>query len=141
MGNDYLFLLQGGLFAALLAAASRWDIRKRIIPDTLCLCIALTGLLTFSPVKLLGFLAAMPLLLAALFLGGIGGGDIKLVAAAGLALGFHKSMTAVMLGFSALLVFHTIHTLIQKLRIKNTRNAYPLAPFLSFGYLVAYFIF
>ena len=77
--------LQAVLFFCLLLAASVWDLRKRIIPDSICLLIALTGLIDFSPVNLLGVLAALPLLLAALYKPeGIGGGDIKLTAAAGM---------------------------------------------------------
>ena len=73
------------LFFCLLLAASVWDLRKRIIPDSICLMIALTGLMDFSPVRLLGVLAALPLLIATLYKPeGIGGGDIKLTAAAGM---------------------------------------------------------
>lgn len=43
-----------------------WDLRKRIIPDSICLFIALTGLMDFSPVRLWGVLAALPSLIAAL---------------------------------------------------------------------------
>ena len=68
--------MQGGIFIALLLAVSVIDIKKRIIPDTICLAIALTGFICFTPVKLLGVLAALPLLLAALVWGGLGGGDI-----------------------------------------------------------------
>lgn len=84
MGADLPLLLQGDLFTALLVAASLWDIQKRTIPDTICLGIALNGLLTFEPLKLLGILAAVILLLAGLLFGGMEGGDIKLMAAAGL---------------------------------------------------------
>jgi leader peptidase (prepilin peptidase)/N-methyltransferase len=35
----------------------------------------LAGLITFEPVKLFGIFAAVPFLLAALVLGGMGGGD------------------------------------------------------------------
>ena len=139
MENDLLLLLQGGFFTVLLAATSVWDIRKRIIPDTLCMCIALTGLLTVEPVKLFGILAAVPFLLAALLLGGMGGGDIKLMAAAGLVLGFHKSMAAIIIGLTAMLVFHAIRFIVQKLRRRAVQKAYPLAPFLSLGCIAAYF--
>lgn len=134
------YLLQGGFFAALLLAASVWDIRNRIIPDTLCLCIVVTGLFTMQPVKLFGILAAVPFLLAALFLGGMGGGDIKLMAAAGLVLGFHKSMTATIMGLTVMLLFHGIYTIVQKLRRRDAPKAYPLAPFLSIGCIAAYFL-
>ena len=66
-------LFQGGFFIALLLAA-KFDIRKRIIPDAICLAVALTGFIFFEPIKLLGILAALPFLLAALFFGGMGGG-------------------------------------------------------------------
>lgn len=46
--------LQTVLFSFLLIAASVWDIRKRIIPDSTCILIALTGLIDFSPVNFFG---------------------------------------------------------------------------------------
>lgn len=140
MVNNLPFLLQGGLFIVLLISASRWDIHKRIIPDSLCLGIALTSLLYFTPEKLFGLFAGVILLIAALLWGGMGGGDIKLMAASGLVLGFYKSMTALMLSFIILLAFHALNFIIQKLRGGNVPNAYPLAPFLSIGCFVAYLI-
>ena len=133
-------LVQGGLFAALILAASVFDIRKKIIPDSICFGITLTGLLTFEPVKLAGIFAAALFLIAALLFGGMDGGDIKLMAAAGLVLGFSKSMAATVIGLTALLVFHAGNTIIQKLRVRTAQKAYPLAPFLSFGCLAAYFL-
>lgn len=133
-------LVQGGFFAALLLTASILDIRKRIIPDSICLGIAMTGLLTFEPVRLAGILAAVLFLAAALFFGGMGGGDIKLMAAMGLVLGFGKSMAAAVIGLTALLVFHAGNTIIQKLCGRTAPKSYPLAPFLSLGCLAAYFL-
>lgn len=134
-------LVQGGFFATLLLAASVFDMQKRIIPDKISLGIALTGLLTFEPMKLSGILAAVLFLIIALFFGGIDGGDIKLMAAAGLVLGFTKIMTATVIGLTALLVFHAGKIIIQKLRGRTVQKVYPLAPFLSLGCLAAYFIF
>lgn len=133
--------VQGGFFAVLLAAASLWDIQKKIIPDTVCLGIALTGLLTFEPPKLLGILAAAVFLLVGLVFGGMEGGDIKLMAAAGLVLGFKKCMAATVIGLTTLLVFHAINAVTHKRRGRDAPKAYPLAPFLSLGCLAAYFIF
>jgi len=132
---------QGGFFAALLLVASISDIRKKIIPDSICLGIALIGMLDLGPVKLAGILAAALFLITALLFGGMGGGDIKLMAAAGLVLGFSKSMAATFIGLTALLVFHASNHIIQKLRGRTVQKAYPLAPFLSLGCLAAYFIF
>ncbi len=133
-------LLQGGFFIILLAAASFWDIRQRIIPDTLCLGIALTGLLVFQPANLWGIFTALPFLAAALIWGGTGGGDIKLMAAAGLVLGFNKGMAALIVGLSGLLLFHGAFSIIQKLRGRIGPKTYPLAPFLTLGCLSSYFI-
>jgi len=140
MGTDLPLLLQGGFFAALMGAASAWDIKKRIIPDTICVFIALTGLFIFEPTKLSGVFTAVPFLLAALIRDGMGGGDIKLMAAAGLVLGLQKGIVAIIMGLTALLVFHAIRYVCQKSRGRDVPKAYPLAPFLSLGCLAAYFL-
>ena len=132
--------LQAVLFFCLLLAASVWDLRKRIIPDSICLLIALTGLIDFSPVNLLGVLAALPLLLAALYKPeGIGGGDIKLTAAAGMVLGFVGCTAGLLLGLTASLFFYLINQLIRRLRKlepqKASQASLPMAPFLSLGFL------
>lgn len=115
------------------------DMRKRIVPNSICIAIALTGLLCFSSIKLLGILAALPFLFAGLCCGGIGGGDIKLTAATGLVMGFKGAMAGTVLGLSALLIFHAMQ---KKFRmpLEVETKAYPLAPFLSLGFLVIYFL-
>ena len=133
-------IAQAVLFFCLLLAASVWDLRKRIIPDSLCLMIALTGLMDFSPVRLLGFLAALPLLIAALYKPeGIGGGDIKLTAAAGMVMGFGGCTAGLLFGLTASLFFYVINQLIRRLRglglQKASQAARPMAPFLSLGFL------
>ena len=139
MAPDWLPLLQGSLFIALLIAASVCDAKKHLIPDCVCIGIALTGLLTFTPEKLLGLVTAVIFFGIALWLGGLDGGDIKYTAAVGLVLGLHKSMAGIILGFTAMLIFHAIYTLIQKARGGVIRKSYPLAPFFSLGCLTAYF--
>ena len=133
--------LQAVLFFCLLLAASVWDLRKRIIPDSICLLIALTGLIDFSPVNLLGVLAALPLLIAALYKPeGIGGGDIKLTAAAGSVMGFGGCTAGLLLGLTASLLFYLTNQLIRRLRKlepqKASQVSLPMAPFLSIGFLI-----
>ena len=132
-------IAQAVLFLCLLLAASVWDLRKRIIPDSICLMIALTGLMDFSPVRLLGVLAALPLLIATLYKPeGIGGGDIKLTAAAGMVLGFVGCTAGLLLGLTASLFFYLINQLVRRLRKlepqKASQAALPMAPFLSLGF-------
>ena len=91
--------MQALLFLAALAAASAVDCRKRVIPNSLCFLTAAAGLISFSPVQLLGPLASLPLLIAALIQPEcMGGGDIKLTAAAGFVLGFWRGFWGLALG-------------------------------------------
>ena len=62
---SYTHLLQGVLFCSLLIAAAGWDLQKRMIPDSICILIFLTGLINFSPVNFLGALLSLPFFLAA----------------------------------------------------------------------------
>lgn len=142
MAANVPLLLQAVSFTILLITAAVCDIRKRIIPDMLCAGIALTSLLTFEPENLAGALIAVIPLVIARFFGGIEGGDIKLMAASGLVLGFRQSLASAILGFTAFAAFSGIYTLIRKAHGRDTeRRPYPLAPFLSFGCIAAYFLF
>lgn len=137
---DINSIAQAVLFSFLLMAASAWDIRKRIIPDSICILIALTGLIEFSPVKSLGILAGLPLLFAALYKpGGLGGGDIKLTAAAGIVLGFWGCTAGLIIGLTASLFFYLSAQTIRWLRKLKLQEAaqtdIPMAPFLSLGFL------
>jgi len=140
MQVDMPLLFQGGIFFTLLLTASIFDIKKRIIPDTICLTVALTGFILFEPVKLFGILVALPLLFAALIWGGIGGGDIKLMASSGIVLGMKSGMAAMVIGLTAMLLFYAVYAIIQRLRKRECQKAFPLAPFLSVGCIAAYFM-
>ena len=136
-------LLQAALFFALLLAASAFDLRSRIIPNTICLLIAGAGLLSFSPARLLGVLAALPLLIAAMGKqGGMGGGDIKLTAAAGLVLGLGGGIAGLIAGLALALLFYGALKLSARLRgdPRPISKALPLAPFLSIGFAAAYIV-
>jgi leader peptidase (prepilin peptidase)/N-methyltransferase len=136
---------QAVFFIVLLIAATIIDIRKRIIPDSICALIALAGLISFSPTKLFGMLAALPLLIPAICKeGSIGGGDIKLTAACGLVLGFTGGIAGLITGLAVMLLYHAGSQAIGWLRRDKARNknkaALPMAPFLSFGFVAAYII-
>ena len=137
---DKLAVLQAVFFIGLLCSASISDFRKRIVPNWICLGIAGVSIIGFTPVKLLGILIALPFLLAAVFFGGMGGGDIKLMAACGLVLGLTKGLLAAMAGLSLLLIYVGIYRIVCKVQRREAKKAFPLAPFLSAGCLLAYFI-
>ena len=127
-------LVQAVLFAALLLAAAWIDYQEHIIPDILNLGIALSALLCFRPANLWGLLAVVPFLAAAMG-GRMGGGDVKMVAACGLVLGFWDTMFGCIIGLFLMLCFCLV--LPGGLRRKEAR---PMAPFLSAGFLARYFL-
>lgn len=143
---DNLAAVQAVIFIILLCAVSVSDLKRRIIPDTLNLAVALSSMLCFSWSNLWGIAVAVPFLLAAVFCGagnpcgGMGGGDIKLMAACGLVLGLPRGLLAAVLGLSLLLVFAAGCRIICKVRGREAIKAFPLAPFLSVGCLLAYFM-
>lgn len=138
-------IAQAVLFCCLLVAAAVWDIRKRMIPNSLCLLIFLTGLMDFSPVNLWGALFSLPFFLAALVdQKSMGGGDIKFLAAACSVLGVNASVW----GFALAMPFPVgvcIFKLLQNICRRQekpwrVRIAVPLIPILTVGLLPAYFL-
>ena len=135
--------MQALLFLAALAAASAVDCRKRVIPNSLCLLTAAAGLISFSPVQLLGPLASLPLLIAALIQPEcMGGGDIKLTAAAGFVLGFWRGFWGLALGLLLAVLYFCITRLFHKLSRRphapTGRTPLPFGPFLSIGFAALY---
>lgn len=132
--------LQAALFIALLASASVRDVKTRLIPGWLSLCIALTSLLDFRLENLWGVLVGLLFLLVGVLLGGIGGGDVKLMLAAGPVLGLPGSAVAAIMGLAAMAMFYAGNRLISYLSKGKVSKRLPLAPFLSVGCIAAYFM-
>ena len=135
--------MQALLFLAALAAASAVDCRKRVIPNSLCLLTAAAGLISFSPVQLLGPLASLPLLIAALIQPEcMGGGDIKLTAAAGFVLGFWQGFWGLALGLLLAVLHFCItrlyHKIFRRPHALTGRTPLPFGPFLSIGFAALY---
>lgn len=91
------------IFLILLAAAAWKDIRTRRIPNAIVLGIAAAGILSipFFPAISLAdrgigiFCVSLPLLIITLLVpGSFGGGDIKLMAASGIFLGWEMNLRA-----------------------------------------------
>lgn len=138
-----LQLVQTGLFLLLLITVSVCDLKRREIPDGLQLAIGMLTFLCFSPVNLLGILGALPYLAVALFFysgNGIGGGDIKLVAATGMVLGLPASLASSMLGLSLFMVYGTVQIHILRLHGQDGKIPFPVGPFFAAGSVAAYFM-
>lgn len=132
-------------FLSVLIVISFIDIDTKLIPNGLVLCLAAVGVLacifdTSMPFyeNLLGVLAAGgPLLFIMLVSrGGMGGGDIKFMAAAGLTLGWKLSLVSLFFAFIVGAVFGLIYMLAAG---KDKKSQIPFAPFLSVGTVIALF--
>ena len=132
-------VIRAALFFMLLLLAAVSDIRKRIIPDWIPLMIAGISLIPPGTVHLTGLLAALPLFVAGITAGGIGGGDIKLAGACGLVLGFERTIAGLIMALCLLMLFHAAKQCTRKMRKAKWEagkgQAYPLVPFLFLGML------
>ena len=133
-------VLCGLLFVSALTAASVSDIRSRTIPYSACILLAAAGLISFSPAHIFGLILAVPFFLVSGF-GRGGAGDTMLVAAASLTLGFCSGLAGMVLALLLFLLFAGSDRLVRHIRKKaGNPTSYPLAPFLSIGFIAAYFI-
>lgn len=132
-------------FSALFLAAVM-DMRTRTIPDWLVVLVALTSMLPPGQPNLLGVLAGLPLLLAGITIGGIGGGDVKLMGVCGLVLGASQALTGLFLALCLLVLWHAAGNMGRKKNRKKQKEekeqeqAYPLVPFLFAGMLIGIWI-
>lgn len=132
--------LQGILFATALTVAGISDIHARTIPDSACIVLALAGLIDFSPANLLGLLIAVPLFIAS-GKGRGGAGDVRLVAAASLTLGLYPGVFGLFIASLYFTLYWLAERSVRMLRKQEKiQPNYPFAPFLSFGFIAAYFI-
>jgi len=129
----YLFL------ACLLIAVAFIDLEHYTIPDSLNLTILAGGILLNAAARdlsvtsiLLGaFIPAAALaVLAVVSRGGMGGGDVKLIGAAGIFLGWPGSIVAL---FLACLLAGALGSLLLLFKRKKRKDPIPFAPFISAG--------
>jgi len=119
------------------------DYEHKIIPDIITLPGIVLGLGAGSYLvgwvdSGLGFLLGGGLfyLLAVLSRGGMGGGDIKFIAAAGALLGWQKVLLVIVLGATLGSIIGLILMVAKK---KDRKSQIPFGPFLAVGTLIAIF--
>ncbi len=119
------------------------DYEHQIIPDRITLPGIVLGLGAGSylvgPINsVLGFLLGGGLfyLLAVLSRGGMGGGDIKFIAAAGALLGWQKILLVIVLGAT---LGSIIGLALMVAKKKDRKSQIPFGPFLAIGTLIAIF--
>jgi leader peptidase (prepilin peptidase)/N-methyltransferase len=139
-------LLAASVFSALLVI-SVIDYRIQIIPDGIVIFLAIVGLANaLFQILYLGapwhlyvigiFAASLPLLiLGLLYQDGVGGGDIKLMAAIGLFAGWKIAFLSLFLGAVYGLIYALVLLLLRQKVGRKT--AIPFGPFLSLGILTS----
>ena len=115
-------MIRLAFFFSALSLAAVMDIRTRTIPDWLVVLVALTSVLPPGTPNFLGVLAGLPLLLAGITIGGIGGGDVKLMGACGLILGASQALTGLFLALCLLVLWHCLQELSWQQERKNTQR-------------------
>ena len=133
-------VLQGTLFLIGLMSAAWTDLRHRQIYDLSGIVIAGAGLISFSPVRLLGLALAVPFWLASRR--GRGGmGDALLIAASGFLLGLPRGGVGLVLALLLYCLFYLAIAALHKIhRQERPPESYPFAPFLAVGFFTAYII-
>ena len=145
---DVLFL---SIILVILLSIAVIDYKTMIIPNGTVISLIITGILYTAArlifpqafaiqitwlEALIGFFAAsVPLfLVAVLSKGGMGGGDIKLMAAAGIFLGWKGIILAMIVGS---VIGAVVSLTLIALKRKKRKDLIPFGPFLCLGILVA----
>lgn len=133
MQTETWMLFKGVLFTISLILISFTDFKLMSIPDILLIPVICSGFVgvTWNSVAGLIFPSALFLMMA-YFKNGIGGGDIKLMAACGFVLGIYCAILAALIG---LLLFLIVHLPTYP---KHENKVYALAPCLSVGCFFAF---
>lgn len=144
-GAPYLFA--SIILCALMLAVSISDMRTRTIPNTLVAVVGALGVVCGAlsipfpaegvalPERLLAaLLCGAPFVGAALFGASVGGGDIKLLAAAGCVLGVRHGIIALALG-SVLAALWALY--LRFGRGYSSQDTFAMGPFLCMGVLLS----
>lgn len=131
--------LKGSLFALSLACIGVCDAKTHTIPNRYLWPVMLIGLIDFKPIPAITgfFIVSVIFYIAAKFTqDGIGGGDIKFIAAAGFVLGAQAIIYAALLGISLFLFVSSLF-----FRGQRKKKYYAMAPWLGIGCFLAFIIF
>ena len=139
--NTLPIVVIGWTLAAILITLSGIDLDTMEFDDGFSIAAGLLAIvsivLTGSPITwhLVGaFAISLPMLGIALLTGGFGGADIKLMAAAGLLLGFPNILVAFMMG----IIFGSIQAIILLRQGKSGKTMMPFGPHLALGIYLAF---
>jgi prepilin peptidase CpaA len=137
-------ILKFALVAVVSAVAVTEDVRHRKIPNSLCAAVLLIGVLSAGFSRgwdgisdgILGAVFAFSVFLVPYMLGGMGGGDVKLMAGFGALTGAHGVVPAVILVAAAGAASSILILLYRWLRGQASCIAIPYAPAIVIGSLL-----
>ncbi|ERI90675.1 peptidase, A24 family [Clostridiales bacterium oral taxon 876 str. F0540] len=138
--DDINLIIKGFFYTLILMYASYIDIKTKTIPDRVHVLILIVSLIKINLTNsMLGFLIVpLPFFITALLKGGgIGGGDVKFMAASGFLLGIKGGFIASIIG---LLLALCLNAIVYKVKNKDKNISFPLAPYLSIGCFLSYLI-
>lgn len=131
--------VKGILFLFILLISSSGDLKIRECDDYIHLMIVIAAFIGTEikqiPGMILSGIFVMIIMLASVILakGKMGGADIKLSSACAFLLGIQKGLTGLFIGLLLAIVINLI-------KGKNKNNGFPLIPYLSFGFGLAFLI-
>ena len=126
---NLIIVIKGSIFTFLLILAATCDAKTHEVPNFIPILILLDGLIFIQPVPAaIGFFAvSLPLLLIAILTGGgVGGGDIKLMAASGFFLGPEGVVIGTIIGMVFFLIVYLIF-------YGKKKKMYAMAPYFGIG--------
>ena len=149
---DMFILLWRGLIILFGGAAAYFDIKSKRIPNGLILIMMISWVIMLTPKmflntgtaigilkdSLIGFLIGGGMFLFVYIVShkGLGGGDVKFMAASGLYTGFSGTISVMFYGTVIAAFFGIVLLILKKIR---RRDSIPLAPFLCAGILITVF--
>ena len=141
LGLNVIFI-KALVLNSILIVVSFIDIEHEIIPDKIIIFMLVVGALFsfIDDISLLNAVGGMVfggglMLILALVPGVLGGGDIKLMFALGIFLGFKGALSALLFAF---ILASVVSILLLLLKIKKRKDYIPFGPFLSVGSFIAF---
>lgn len=128
-------ILINTIYIMILYIISYMDIKKGIVDNKIVLIqiiLSIVKIIAYDmPMNIYGGLLAVPFLIASMIsISAFGGGDIKIIFALSLYLGFEKSVTALLISMVAILIYQYLYKKVMDKKI----NSIPMCPFLAVGY-------
>lgn len=139
-----LTTVKGMILALILLYASLSDLKTRKVSDCVSIMIFILSLVGFETVNLPSMLIGAAIVVIPQFALAIirpnracGGADLKISTALAFMLGAGKGVFALVVGMLLAVIVMAIY---NKVNAKDSKEAFPLVPFLSVGAMLAYII-